>query len=385
MLGVGRRGAPGAGRRRPGRGKRKRPDPPAAPTVPTLPPPDLPPRQRAPRAAGAALRPGACDAAAANPAPGAPGPRADAADGPGRGGPRRACTRTAGRPPGAGRPRRPCGASGIPGIDPRLRHRHGRPPSRRAGSPGARGDAAGAPGASRLDGAAGRCARSGARRPHPWPPRRSTPRPRARGARPRPGAVPCRVGRVGGLFAGTDIGFPPAGAPPNDAPGSPHPCPGGGSSHPTRGWDPAALLPPGADDAFSPGRAARRGARRTCPPCYAPRSFGLTNGSFVHEVPPRAPARTHEGDRMSEERRRRDQRQSSRGVAVASRGVRRRPAHLGGGGFPIRGGPPHRGVVGEAGRIPALRTPGGQHRFRAEEIRGLLEEHQGGGGAAGNA
>jgi excisionase family DNA binding protein len=36
------------------------------------------------------------------------------------------------------------------------------------------------------------------------------------------------------------------------------------------------------------------------------------------------------------------------------------------------------------GRIPALRTPGGQHRFRAEEIRSLLEEHEGGGGAAGN-
>ena len=36
------------------------------------------------------------------------------------------------------------------------------------------------------------------------------------------------------------------------------------------------------------------------------------------------------------------------------------------------------------GRIPALRTPGGQHRFRAEEIRGLLEEHEGGGDAAGN-
>ena len=34
------------------------------------------------------------------------------------------------------------------------------------------------------------------------------------------------------------------------------------------------------------------------------------------------------------------------------------------------------------GRIPALRTPGGQHRFRAEEIRGLLEEHEGGGGGA---
>ena len=37
------------------------------------------------------------------------------------------------------------------------------------------------------------------------------------------------------------------------------------------------------------------------------------------------------------------------------------------------------------GRIPALRTPGGQHRFRAEEIRGLLDEHEGSGdGAAGN-
>jgi hypothetical protein len=31
-----------------------------------------------------------------------------------------------------------------------------------------------------------------------------------------------------------------------------------------------------------------------------------------------------------------------------------------------------------------LRTPGGQHRFRAEEIRGLLEEHEGGGNTAGN-
>ena len=36
------------------------------------------------------------------------------------------------------------------------------------------------------------------------------------------------------------------------------------------------------------------------------------------------------------------------------------------------------------GRIPALRTPGGQHRFRAEEIRGLLDEHEGGGNTAGN-
>src|SRR5947199_10596438 len=34
------------------------------------------------------------------------------------------------------------------------------------------------------------------------------------------------------------------------------------------------------------------------------------------------------------------------------------------------------------GRITALRTPGGQHRSRADEIRGLLEEHEGGGDAA---
>jgi excisionase family DNA binding protein len=36
------------------------------------------------------------------------------------------------------------------------------------------------------------------------------------------------------------------------------------------------------------------------------------------------------------------------------------------------------------GRIPALRTPGGQHRFRADEIRGPLEEHEGGSDAAEN-
>ena len=36
------------------------------------------------------------------------------------------------------------------------------------------------------------------------------------------------------------------------------------------------------------------------------------------------------------------------------------------------------------GRIPALRTPGGQHRFRAEEIRGLLERHDGGNDATGD-
>jgi excisionase family DNA binding protein len=35
------------------------------------------------------------------------------------------------------------------------------------------------------------------------------------------------------------------------------------------------------------------------------------------------------------------------------------------------------------GRIPALRTPGGQHRFRADEIRGLLKKHED-GETAGN-
>jgi len=65
-----------------------------------------------------------------------------------------------------------------------------------------------------------------------------------------PDPAPSRVAvfETGGLFAGIDVGFPPARAPPPDAGGSPHPCPGGGSTHPTRA-DPAALLPPGADDA----------------------------------------------------------------------------------------------------------------------------------------
>jgi excisionase family DNA binding protein len=31
------------------------------------------------------------------------------------------------------------------------------------------------------------------------------------------------------------------------------------------------------------------------------------------------------------------------------------------------------------GRIPALRTPGGQHRFRADEIRSLLERNESNG------
>ena len=53
---------------------------------------------------------------------------------------------------------------------------------------------------------------------------------------------------TGGLLAGIDFGVPPARGPPADVPGSPRPCPGGGSTHPTRA-DPAALLPTGADDA----------------------------------------------------------------------------------------------------------------------------------------
>jgi len=67
---------------------------------------------------------------------------------------------------------------------------------------------------------------------------------------PVPDPAPSRVVMLetGGLLAGIDFGFPPARGPPADAPGSPHPCPGGGSTHPTRP-DQAALLPPGADDA----------------------------------------------------------------------------------------------------------------------------------------
>ena len=65
-----------------------------------------------------------------------------------------------------------------------------------------------------------------------------------------PDPAPSRavVVETGGPLAGTDFGFPPARGPPADVPGSPRPCPGGGSTHPTRA-DPAALLSPGADDA----------------------------------------------------------------------------------------------------------------------------------------
>ena len=62
--------------------------------------------------------------------------------------------------------------------------------------------------------------------------------------------APSRVELVetGELLAGIDVGFPPARAPPIGTPGPPHPCPGGGSSHPTRA-DPVAYLSPGADHA----------------------------------------------------------------------------------------------------------------------------------------
>ncbi|HKH25858.1 MAG TPA: hypothetical protein VKB11_01840 [Acidimicrobiia bacterium] len=64
--------------------------------------------------------------------------------------------------------------------------------------------------------------------------------------------APSRAGITGtgtdGAIGGVDVGFAPARAPPTEVPGSPHPCPGGGSTQPTRA-DPAAFLPPGADAA----------------------------------------------------------------------------------------------------------------------------------------
>ena len=66
---------------------------------------------------------------------------------------------------------------------------------------------------------------------------------------PVPDPAPSRLALVetGGLLAGIDFGVPPARGPPTEVPGSPHPCPRGGSTHPTR-VDEAALLPPGADE-----------------------------------------------------------------------------------------------------------------------------------------
>src|SRR5438477_633425 len=50
------------------------------------------------------------------------------------------------------------------------------------------------------------------------------------------GTAPSRVefAETGEPLAGIDVGFPPARCPPTEAPGSPHPCPGGGSPHLTR-------------------------------------------------------------------------------------------------------------------------------------------------------
>lgn len=53
---------------------------------------------------------------------------------------------------------------------------------------------------------------------------------------------------AGSFLVGVDTGLTPARGPPAEAPGSPHPCPGGGSSHPNR-TDPAAFLHPATDDA----------------------------------------------------------------------------------------------------------------------------------------
>jgi hypothetical protein len=55
-------------------------------------------------------------------------------------------------------------------------------------------------------------------------------------------------GEIGGFVFGGDMGFAPARAPPDDTPGPPHPCPGGGSPHPTRA-DPVAFPDPATDDA----------------------------------------------------------------------------------------------------------------------------------------
>jgi len=63
-----------------------------------------------------------------------------------------------------------------------------------------------------------------------------------------PAPTSFELAETGELVAGIDTGFPPPRGPPTGAPGSPHPCPGGGSPHPTRA-DPAAYLSPGADHA----------------------------------------------------------------------------------------------------------------------------------------
>src|SRR4029450_7251276 len=63
------------------------------------------------------------------------------------------------------------------------------------------------------------------------------------------------------------------------------------------------------------------------------------------------------GWKERERQQRRDGQKRTRGAAT-SRGTRRRPAHVGGGGLPVRGGPPDCGAVGEAGPDPGAADPG---------------------------
>jgi hypothetical protein len=67
---------------------------------------------------------------------------------------------------------------------------------------------------------------------------------------PAPGPAPSRVEptETGLTLVGIEVGLAPARAPPPEVPGSPRPCPGGGSLHPTRA-DQAAFLAPGTDEA----------------------------------------------------------------------------------------------------------------------------------------
>jgi hypothetical protein len=51
-----------------------------------------------------------------------------------------------------------------------------------------------------------------------------------------------------GMLVAVDVALAPARGPPPELPGPPHPCPGGGTPHPTR-TDPAAFLDPATDDA----------------------------------------------------------------------------------------------------------------------------------------
>ncbi len=67
---------------------------------------------------------------------------------------------------------------------------------------------------------------------------------------PVPGPAPSRVDptEIGGSIVGIEVGVVTARAPPTEVPGSPRPCPGGGSPRPTR-TDPAAFPAPGTVEA----------------------------------------------------------------------------------------------------------------------------------------